>query len=224
MSPNLRSLVPTTVSLCDAEKDNDPKHTSRLCKGYLTKKESDWVLRQMTWPPQSPDLNPVEMVWVRIVLLRKNVSENSRVGNFILGRAAFDSEAPPDVVERVVGRLKDRHVMVINSPQLLQPHLSLQHIAQTVKECLSLSDPGHHVIILLLKHDQCSTEDQECVEKVLDSFSERVFQHTMVLTTQEPTETNKILKKIIQKCANRHFSLQKSRSPDDLLQIFEDIV
>ena len=43
--------------------DNDPQHTSRLCKGYLTKKESDGVLRQMTWPPQSPHLNPIEMVW-----------------------------------------------------------------------------------------------------------------------------------------------------------------
>jgi hypothetical protein len=37
------------------------QHTSRLCKGYLTKKESDGVLHQMTWPPQS--LNPIEMVW-----------------------------------------------------------------------------------------------------------------------------------------------------------------
>ncbi|XP_050958083.1 GTPase IMAP family member 9-like, partial [Labeo rohita] len=161
---------------------------------------------------------------VRIVLLGKNVSENSCVGNFILGRAAFDSEAPPDVVERVGGRLKDRHVMVINSPQLLQPHLSLHQITQTVKECVYLSDPGPHVIVLLFRHEQCSTEDQECVEKVLDSFSERVLQHTMVLTTQEPTETNEILQKIIQKCANRHFSIQRSSSPDDLLQIFEDIV
>uniref|UniRef100_A0AAZ3NRD3 Tc1-like transposase DDE domain-containing protein n=1 Tax=Oncorhynchus tshawytscha TaxID=74940 RepID=A0AAZ3NRD3_ONCTS len=39
------------------------QHTSRLCKGYFTKKEHDGVLHQMTWPPQSPNLNPVEMFW-----------------------------------------------------------------------------------------------------------------------------------------------------------------
>ena len=40
------------------------RHTSRLCKDYLTKKEeSDGVLHQMTWSPQSPDLNQIEMDW-----------------------------------------------------------------------------------------------------------------------------------------------------------------
>ena len=32
------------------QQGNDPKHTSRLCKGYLAKKESDRELHQMTWP------------------------------------------------------------------------------------------------------------------------------------------------------------------------------
>ena len=38
------------------------QHISRLCKGYFTK-ESDGVLHQMTWPPQSPNLNQIDMVW-----------------------------------------------------------------------------------------------------------------------------------------------------------------
>ncbi|KAL1279009.1 hypothetical protein QQF64_025682 [Cirrhinus molitorella] len=173
---------------------------------------------------RSQDLDHPKMSDLRIVLLGKSVSENSEVGNFILGRAAFDSEAPPDVIERVGGRLKNRHVIIINSPQLLQTNISDHQITQTVRECVNLSDPGPHVIVLLLIHEQRSAEDQECVEKVLHSFSEQVYQHTMVLTTQEHTETNDILQKIIQKCANRHFSLHEGSSHDDLLQTFDDIV
>jgi predicted CoA-binding protein len=37
--------------------DNDPKHTSNLVKDYL--KEQDYKV--MEWPPQSQDLNPIEI-------------------------------------------------------------------------------------------------------------------------------------------------------------------
>ena len=39
------------------------QHAFRLCNSYLTKKESDGVLHQLTRPPQSSDLNPIEIVW-----------------------------------------------------------------------------------------------------------------------------------------------------------------
>ena len=42
------------------QQDHDPKHTSKICKNYLGKKQSAGILSVMEWPVQSPDLNPIE--------------------------------------------------------------------------------------------------------------------------------------------------------------------
>lgn len=49
--------------------DNDPKHKSRITMEYLEKQQ----YQLMEWPPQSPDLNPIENMWA---LLKKKLYSN----------------------------------------------------------------------------------------------------------------------------------------------------
>lgn len=159
---------------------------------------------------------------LRIVLLGKNVSDNRHVGKFLLGKEAFDTESSPGQVQKE----KRNHKTVINCPYLLQPHLSGHHITEAVKECMSLSDPGPHIIILVLKHDECSREDQERVERILNSFSVRVYEHTLVLTTHdsvEKTDVNNNIQQIIKKCLNKHYRLERNCSPANLKEYLEKI-
>uniref|UniRef100_A0A3B1IZM7 AIG1-type G domain-containing protein n=1 Tax=Astyanax mexicanus TaxID=7994 RepID=A0A3B1IZM7_ASTMX len=121
---------------------------------------------------------------MRIVLLGKNSSEISRAGNFILGREAFDTEAPPPSVEqhsaRAGGTVEGRYITLINTPHLFHPQLSLNTLNQRVRECMTLCSPGPHVLMLVLQPDDFTETDRHRLNHILHCLSEDPHKHTLV--------------------------------------------
>ncbi|KTG42411.1 hypothetical protein cypCar_00043382, partial [Cyprinus carpio] len=175
---------------------------------------------------------------LRIVLLGKNGSENSRVGNTLLGTEAFHSEASSysqQHSERISEEMEERHITVINPPHLLQQNLSQHQITQTVRECVSLSAPGPHVFILIMQYNDFRENDRHRVKTVLNLFSEQAMKHTIVLTTDEDTRghmslsyesTNNAIHDLIKECGGGHlqFDTVNTRWRSELFRRTDEIL
>jgi hypothetical protein len=53
--------------------DNDPKHTSKVVAKWL----KDNKVKVLEWPPQSPDLNPIENLLAELKKLSQGMGQNS---------------------------------------------------------------------------------------------------------------------------------------------------
>ncbi|KAM8748260.1 uncharacterized protein AB9X84_015998 [Acanthopagrus schlegelii] len=118
---------------------------------------------------------------LRVVLLGNSWSQRSSVGNFILGVTAFPTEGEPDRCLRFSGQVKERHIVLINTPDLLHPDISAGELTEHEDTCVRFSAPGPHVFLLVLQPEDFTDKHKERLQSILENFSDQSFDHSLVL-------------------------------------------
>ncbi|KAK7933192.1 hypothetical protein WMY93_004088 [Mugilogobius chulae] len=163
-----------------------------------------------------------------MILLGNSWSQRSSVGNLVLGKPVFDTETEPHHSQSHRGEIHDKNITVINTPDLLQPDLSPHRLTELVTEIADASAPGPHVFLLVLQPEDFTEQQKTRLKSVLERFSERVFDHSLLLICApraEITAKHPELQDMIRLCKYRYlcwFSLDQEELMTRLEQLVEE--
>ncbi|KAK3562989.1 hypothetical protein QTP86_013253 [Hemibagrus guttatus] len=90
------------------QQDNDPKHTSKSTSEWLKKNK----MKTLDWPSQSPDLNPIEMLWhdLKKVVHARKPSNVAELQQFCKDEWA---KIPPQCCNRLTASYRKRSIAVV---------------------------------------------------------------------------------------------------------------
>lgn len=152
-----------------------------------------------------------------IVALGNSWSQRSSAANLVLGETRFEAEDEPNGCLRAGRRLKDKEIVVVNTPDLLHPQISEKKLKEEVTTCLRLSAPGPHVFLLVLQCEDFTEEHRARLCRVLELLGDQAFQRSLILMAtsrqdrSEATETYMQpppLKDMIRRCSYRYLRLR----------------
>ncbi|KAL7392028.1 hypothetical protein ABVT39_018500 [Epinephelus coioides] len=171
---------------------------------------------------------PPNMCELRVVLLGNSWSQRSSVGNVILGETKFNTEEEPDCCLTEIGQIKDKEIVLINTPDLLHPNISENKLSEHVENCVRLSDPGPHVFLLVLQPEDFTENQKGKLDRILGKFSDRSFDHVLVLITTPREESSGVKKKymthpplkdMIRMCRYRYLKQKNLERPELLTRL-----
>ena len=90
-------------NLTDAilHQDNDPKHTSVICKQTMNNIGINWIKS----PAKSPDLNPIELLWhPMLVFIRKKFCKTAE--DVVDALIEWHDSVTPEMCEKIINILK----------------------------------------------------------------------------------------------------------------------
>ncbi|XP_045080854.1 GTPase IMAP family member 4-like [Coregonus clupeaformis] len=238
-----KELVAKIVQMMDQNKTcytlymymeaQEAKHQSELEEKNRTIKDLEQKISNMS---KGAEMECSSTECVRVVLIGKTGNGKSASANTILGRKEFESKISSNstttVCKKAVGKVDGRTVAVVDTPGLFDTTLSNKDVQQEIVKCVSLSAPGPHVFIIVLRIGTMTKEELDNLDLIETTFGPQARMFCLVLFTRGDDlgttliqdyigkSTNAKLKKLIRDCGGR-LHVFNNRVEDDRTQVTE---
>ncbi|XP_050976754.1 uncharacterized protein si:ch211-139n6.3 isoform X1 [Labeo rohita] len=168
-------------------------------------KEKDESEQPKTMPGEGVNDNPFagDCKIITMVLLGMNSDDKCLIGNSILQYDCF--VAGKATCERVVARVADQMVYIVNTPDLFHKQ-SPDPIADSMEE-MKPSYVGPRMFIMVLQDKTLSQEEMEMFAQLKERFGKKLLENMFVVligsdenNARETFEADKNLKKILDEC------------------------